>query len=870
MRKKSSLFLVFWFGVCLLCQAQDRRLKITIVDTNIPIRELFARISQQSGFDFSYNSNLLDAEKSIAFSVKRATLEKTLKVLTKQLFLDFEIVDGQIVLLPSSKNLSSGRKEETDFHTLSGFVKDEYNGEYLIGATVTVLGTSRGVVTNAFGYYSIQLEKGLHLLSYSYLGYEASELELMMDKDQKQDVILRQESVDLPNVIVALNAESAVENNDLDQMKLRSQELEQMPEFGGESGLVKGLQSLPGVKMHSDGSAFFYVRGGEKDQNLIIIDDAPIYNPAHLFGFYSMVIPDFTKEIKVYKSDVPSNLGDRLSSIVSIRTKDGNLQKTQFSGALNPLINRFSLEIPTGRERGSIFTSLRRSNFEWLYQKENPDLELAFSDFSFKWNFKVNNKNRIFLTLITGVDGLNNQVDTSGVNWANVAATFRWNHIFGPKLFSNTTIYSGSYTYRLSFVQNSWESAIGTLSLKSDFTHYIKPSIKARFGFEIAGYGFNPGTLATGPLISFIPQLDKRTSRKRVLYYQAEFKPKHRWRLDVGGRLTYWDNLGPAEYYTFGSQSELIDTVSQPVGVYQTYVNFDPRLSLRYQLDSTTSIKLSYGNYHQYLQLITNSVSPFTSLEVWLPSSPNIRPQAAQHVSLGILRYFPKSTFEFSATAYYKHSKNQIDYVPHANTILNPLLEGELRFGTMDAYGTEFLLKKNLGRIRGWFGYTWSRALRKTAGINEDRIYPAFQDRPHDFSLMVNYQVSRRTLFSTYWTSSTGSAFSTPTGFYQFNHQTVPIYTKKNNDRLPNYRRLDVAIKFKLNKNLQNRFQHSLTLSVYNVLAHKNVVAVNFNKVLDPDHKPVVPSNYIFERDLVSTQTDLIRFLPSLTYKFKI
>ena len=335
-------------------------------------------------------------------------------------------------------------------------------------------------------------------------------------------------------------------------------------------------------------------------------------------------------------------------------------------------------------------------------------------------------------------------------------------------------------------------------------------------------------------------------------------------------RFSGWANTGPAEYYTFDEAYEPVDKVSVGEGAYQGYLNLDPRASMQYNVDSTSSLKLSFGVYRQYLQLISNSTSPFNSFEVWLPSSPNIKPQYAHHLALEYLKYFPEVGLGFSSAVYYKKMFNQIDYEPHAQTLLNPFIEGELRFGEMKSYGLELLLKKDLGRLNGWISYTYSRTLRQTPDVNGGREYPAFQDRPHDFSLLLNYQLKRRMQVSAYWTSFTGSAFSSPTGFYRFNQNTVPIYGEKHNDRLPNYRRLDLAFKFILNKNPENRYQHSLTFSIYNALAHRNVVAVNFNKVLDQGGSPIIRANTLSEQQLITTQSDLIRFLPSLTYKFKL
>ncbi|MEZ5038422.1 MAG: carboxypeptidase-like regulatory domain-containing protein [Saprospiraceae bacterium] len=863
MRKLVSiLFLLQATSLALVAQS------VSINASSIRIGDILEEITKQTGLHFSYNSQTISVDQQISFSVRNESLEKTLKRLSRKINIAYSLIENQIVLyLPEEASI-----EKEKYFTLSGFITDRASGETLIGATVAIKGTAQGAITNAFGYYSLPLKAGQYTLHYSYVGYEKEEIQLGLNGSEKKDLSLAPTSIDLPDVIVEQSTTKILDKATLEQMVFRPEDLGNMPEFGGESGLVKGLQSLPGIKMHSDGSAFFYTRGGERDQNLIIIDDAPIYNPSHLFGFYSMVIPDFAKQIDVYKSDVPTNLGDRLSSIVSIRTKDGNLNKFEFSGALNPLINRFSLEAPVVKEKGSIFASFRRSNFEWLYRRAAPRADLGFGDFHFKWNHKLNNKNRLYFTTIIGVDNFTNRTEVAGnagIRWANFAATLRWNHLFGPKLFSNTTIYTGNYDYQLFFAPNYWRSGLGTLSLKSDFTHYARQDYTSKFGWELQGFFVNPGSVSLDTTIAILPTIKPNYARKTVLYYQGIFDLNKKMQLNAGLRLINWANVGPATYYSYNPQYEVTDTVAVGEGIYKRYHHLDPRISLQYEIDSTSKVKVSVGSYHQYLQLISNSVSPFTSLEVWLPANQYIKPQSATQLSLNYVKYFQQAKVEFNTAFYYKAFNHQIDYQDHPTILLNPLVEGELRFGTMESYGMELLLKKQIGRLSGWMSYTLSRTLRQTDGLNEGRPYAAFQDRPHDFSLLLNYRLARRVLFSAYWTAYSGSTFSSPSGFYQFNGQTVPVFAEKNNDRLPAYRRFDFAFKFVLNKKEESRYQHSLTFSVYNALAHKNIVAVNFNKIPVEGGRPVVKADLLSEQALTASQIDLIRFMPSLTYKFR-
>ncbi len=868
-----SLFLFLFFLLPFLSiQAQQDDYQITIQDRSITLREVLQKITEQTGLDFSFNSDKVNVEEKLKIRIKNASLDETMSVLKNELRIDYSIVENQIILnLQKTSFIDSNPK----YYTLSGFLNDQETGESLIGATIELVGTSKGTISNEFGYYAIQLPQGHHQISFSYIGYQNSRNEINLEKDLKLNAQLPTASISLPDVIVGLSSQTKLREKQSSTLKLSPKSLENMPEFAGESGLIKGIQSLPGIKTHSDGSAFFFVRGGEKDQNLIIIDDSPVYNPSHLFGFYSIVVPDFAKSINIYTSDIPTNLGDRLSSIIDIRTKDGNLNRWSFSGALNPLINRFALEIPVVKEKASIFVSTRRSNFDWLFKRNAPNADIGFGDFNFKYNHKINDKNRIYFTLISSSDNFNNQglrnTQSSGISWGNFGATLRWNHIFSPKLFSNSTFNTGNYVYRL-FAPgaNRWESSIGSISLKTDFTHFLSPKYKAKFGGEIQTIYINPGTISTPSTRDLFPRIRNNYSRKSLLYYQVEYALSGKTVINAGLRIPSWKSIGPALYGIYDDNYDVVDTVRINSGSYNNYTKIDPRLSIIQQLNTSSNLKLSVGSYHQFLQLISNSTSPFTALEVWLPASPNIAPQQSWQFACNYYKHFPKSNLDFTVEAYYKHSKNIIDYKSHPETLLNPFLEGELRFGTMNAYGLEFMLKKELGKFNGWMSYNFSRAIRTTGTINNGNPYPAFQDRPHDFSILGNYQLSKKITVSGYFTAFTGSAFSSPTGFYEYNNKVIPIFGSKHNDRLPNYRRFDLAFKFRLNKNINARYQHHLNLSFYNLFAHKNIVAVNFNKVEQEDGPPLVKSNFLSEQSIIASQTSLVNWMPSLTYKFKL
>lgn len=876
--------------LCLYAYGQNNEYGIAPINIDaqdMKLDDLLDEVSRQSQYDFSYNPKTIDGDQLVSITIQGASHERALDILCEELNISYKIVKGQVVL--NTRKKEKVEKEEA-FFTLSGYLSDSENGESLIGATLLIQGSTAGTVANAYGFYSINLPKGKHVLQFGYIGYESQTLDFFMDSNRKLDVKLKTTSLELPNVIVDLSKKIQI-GKESGVAELRPKEFLNMPEFAGESGLVKNIQSLPGMKMHSDGSSFFYVRGGERDQNVIIIDDAPIYNPSHLLGLYSIVIPDFTKSIKVYKSDIPTSLGDRLSSIVSIRTKDGNLNKREFSGSINPLINRFSFESPLKKERGSIFASFRRSNFEWLF-RDNENLEkLEFGDFNLKLNYKINNRNRFYFTFISSSDEFSNRFGASegflsntvvsspaetitrnsaGAKWGNLASTIRWNHVVNDRLFSNTTLYTGNYLFRANFAVADWQSGIGTISLKSDFTHYTNPNTRQQFGLEAQRFYISPGVVSENENLNLFPNIENNYSSKMALYYQGEFKLNPKLTFKAGLRSISWANHGPITYYDFNEQFEASDTIAVGDEIYHRYFNLDPRFSLNYQIDSTSQLTFSLGQYHQYLQLILNSASPFYASDFWLSSSPNIEPQAAQQLALDYSKFFPGSRLIFSASTYFKSYQNQVEYEPHAILLLNPQIEGELRFGSMYSYGLELELKKEIGKVSGWLNYTFSRTLRKTPGFNNNEVYPAFQDRPHDFSMFVNYKYNSRLNISAYLTHFSGTTFSSPTGFYRYNGRNIPIFDKINNSRLPAYQRFDVALQYRLNRNTKRSFEHSISFSIYNVLAHKNVTAIYFNKISEDGEALFIKTNLRAPIPFTASQIDLIRFFPSLTYKFKV
>lgn len=835
------------------------------------IERFIETLSDQTGVLFSYSSQQINAKKSFSFEGANTNLEQILAMLSENHNIDYLVVEKQVVL--KRKGTEEPVSFDQQLFSVSGYLYDSSTGETLIGAAVVVTGTGTGTITNAFGYYSISLPEGKYELSYSYLAFRNERVAVDLTSNLEKSIFLKPSRITLPPVLIRSDIKtSLLEGSQMSRLDFYRDQMEKIPEFGGEVGLIKGLQTLPGIKSHSDGSAFFFVRGGAKDQNLIIIDDAPVYNPSHLFGYYSMVIPDFTKEIKVYKSDMPVHLGDRLSSIIDIRTRDGNLNQFHFTGMLNPLVSRISFEGPIVKGISSYFTSFRTSNIQWIYRAFIPNLDFGFNDFNLKWNYKPNKNNRLFFSFFVGNDLLINTVgntDVSGIRWGNLATSVRWNKVINDQMFMNSVFVASLYQYRLFLGENIWRSNIGTASLKTDFNYYPRPDWRFLYGISFSSHAFDPGSLTSNEGTQILPTITFGKSNELVIYTKATHKLNRKINISAGLRLPTWNNTGPTTLFLYDDQYRLKDTINIANNVrYKVFIHLDPRISLSYSLDSVSTLRFSYGAYHQYIHLLSNTTSPFTSIEVWLPSGINIKPQRADQFALGYTSFFKARQYKFTAEAYYKYMKNQIDYEPHANMLLNPLIEGELRYGLAHAYGLELLLEKTYGKLNGWMNYTYSRVFRRTAEINGGKIYPAFRDRPHDFSIAIDYALTEKTKFNAQWSYSTGSAITTPVGFYTFNDQTVPLYGDKNNDRLPDYHRLDLGLKYSFRKP-GKRIRHTFTFSLYNAYARKNPISINYNKV-EQDGKLVVPVDLFGMSDFVFSQRDLLRIMPSVSYKFEL
>jgi len=870
---------------------QQPMARITLHLDDTPFQNVMEQIEQQSGLSFSYHSRLIDEAERVTIHLDRLPLDEALDIIFSGRRIAFEVVEKQIVLkrarrvnvqVETSVFRDSIVRTPVKF-TVSGFVKDAGTGEVLIGATITIPGGAEGTITNNYGFFSLTLKRDVKELLCSYVGYQDRIITLNSPKNRTVHFTLEKELEPISEVTVYSNEQvNLIRTTRSSEERINPESIRKMPALFGEKDVIKSLAAIPGIKFFGDGSTIFFVRGGGRDQNMITIDEAPVYNPTHLLGYFSAIVPDAVKDVTIYKGDFPANYGGRLSSLIDIRTKDGNMHKFGLDGSIGLLSSKLSLEGPIWKEHISFFASGRRSHIARPVQNWNKNInDLHFSDLHLKLNYHINSKNRLFFSIYRGEDNFEAQGRngiTTGINWINSTTTLRWNHLFSDRLFSNLTLLGSRYDYRLfmNLEKNDyWNSRIDNLSLKYDFTHYLVPGYTLRYGFLSSAHFHDPGNVYLGGE-EWDPgyDLSYKNTHEFTFYVSNQVLVSSKLSIRAGMRATVWQNIGPATEYRVvkttmnGIERDSIAVNESSKGeIYHQTLSLDPRISLVYQPGVQDIFKLSYSRTSQFQYLITNSISPFTSLEVWLPAGPNVLPQYAHQFTIGYTRRSSIPGLSLNTEVYFKRMNNLIDYRDHAHMLMNPLVEEELRFGVGTTYGLETILKKEHGTLTGWVSYTFSRAIYHVDEINGGDPYPAYADRPNDFSLYLSWELRPRLILSGNFIYMTGGPISTPTGFYYFEDHQVPIYAKRNNDRLPDYHRLDVALNWRLNKPGE-RYQHELIFSVYNLYNRINPVAMNFNKTLDENGNLVVPVNFYTNPKLYASRYYLYGIVPSVSYHF--
>jgi hypothetical protein len=751
--------------------------------------------------------------------------------------------------------------------TINGTIRDAETGETLIGASVRIQERSTsGTTSNNYGFYSLSSAEGDYTLVFSYIGYQTVMQKISLHGDQTLNLSLKV-SGSLQEVVVRSNRSGTnrVRSPQMGLEKLNMAQINMVPVIMGERDILKTITLMPGIKSGGEGNAGFFVRGGAADQNLILLDEAPVYNASHLLGFFSTFNSDAIKDVSIYKGGgMPAEYGGRLSSVLDVKMNDGNNQNFTVQGGLGLIASRLKVEGPLVKDKGSFMVSARRTYVD-LFLKASSDStvnssKLYFYDLNAKANYHFNDKNTLYLSGYFGKDVLGVQ-DIFGTDWGNTTATLRFNHLFSNKLFSNTSLIFSNYSYVVQQFQNQEDfkikSQIQDWNLKEDFQYELGSNHSLKFGLNVLYHQISPGEIKASANSSFNDiEVEDRFGYEAAAYVSDEWKASDKLTLLFGVRMNGMLVMGPGTFKTYHPDGTASTVNALGSGkLLKSYFNPEPRFSASYLLSEQQSVKFSYGRNTQNIHLLSNSTSS-TPTDVYVMSSNNIKPEIADQLSAGYFRNFSNDDYEFSAEAYYKWMQNQIDYKDGAQLLVNSDVESLLTYGSGRAYGVELLLKKKRGRFNGWVGYTLSRTERKFDAINNGSYYAARQDRTHDLSLVGIYKLNKRWSLSSAFIYGTGNAVTYPTGKYILNGLTMYSYSERNGYRLPATHRLDIGAT--LEGKEHKRYHSSWTFSIYNVYGYHNPYAITFR-----DSKTVPNTTEAVRTSLFPIP------IPSVTWNFK-
>jgi hypothetical protein len=743
-------------------------------------------------------------------------------------------------------------------HTISGSIKDKATGESLMGATLTIIDKPGiGVKANEYGFYSLLLPEGKYTFRVTYVGYKEERKEMELTKNTIFNWVLESKSALREVKISSKRKDDNLTKATMGTETLNMKEIAKLPVIFGEKDVLKTIQLLPGIKSAGEGNSGFSVRGGATDQNLIILDEAPVYNASHLLGFFSTFNSDAIKDATIIKGNSPAQYGGRLASVLDVKMKDGNNKDYKVSGGIGLISSRLTVEGPIQKEKSSFIISGRRTYADAFLKltKDYKDTRLYFYDLNAKANYSINKNNKLFASGYFGKDilGLGTGL---GIDWGNTTGTLRWNHVVNSKMFSNTSLIYSNYDFNIGIKEGSTEvninSNIKDINLKQDFSYYANPKNSIRFGFNIIHHTIKPST--TSGTVTNSTSKTGRESLENSIYATNEFKPNDKITIDYGLRLSAYSLLGGDTYKEY-EKGKIEDSIVLAEGSFgKTYLNIEPRITSNYRINDVSSIKAGYARNTQHLHLLSNSSGGSPS-DQWIGNSYNIKPEIADQFSLGYSRNFNNDNYELGIETYYKNMQNQVDYKDGADINNAPDVESELLFGKGRAYGLELLVKKKTGKLTGWIGYTLSKTERLVEGINKGEWYNAKQDRTHDLSIVSVYQLTKKWSLSGLFVYNTGNAVTFPTGKYDMNGTTVYQYAKRNANRMPTNHRLDVSATYESNR--KGRFQSSWNIGLYNVYGRQNAYSISFED--NPNDKTKTQA----------VQTSLFKWVPSITYNFK-
>lgn len=769
--------------------------------------------------------------------------------------------------------------------TITGRIKDASSGETLIAVSIIDKGTYIGTVSNEYGFYSITLDKGIHNLEVSYLGYKTFTTTIDLTKNTKLDVSLTESTESLDAVEISTFTEKvSVKKAEMSVNKMKVQTIKSIPAVLGEVDVLRSITTLPGVTTAGEGQSGFNVRGGAADQNLVLLDEATLFNTSHLFGFFSVINADAIKDLKLYKGGIPAKYGGRISSVLEIHQKDGNKYGFHGNGGIGLLSSRLTLEGPIGSDKASFFISGRRSYADLFLPIVQPDnkSKAYFYDLNTKVNWEVDDENKLFLSGYFGRDIF--ALGTSFVNeYGNAVANLRWNHVFNSKLFSNLSLIYSNYYYGLEFdlAGFQWDSGLENINLKYDLTQYYNDRLTLNYGLQTTGYIFNPGKIdpskeGTG-IVS--EQLPKKHAIENALYLDVEHQLTDDIDLRYGVRFTNFIRLGEknsniyqGDPVTYDEDLKLYEEAT-PIGevdidiskIRKQFYNFEPRFSIAYAFNKTSSIKGSYQRMVQYIHQISNTQSP-TPLDIWTPSGEYFDPQISDQIAFGYYKEF-NGVYSLTAEVFGKKVKNRIDYIDGAELVAQEAVEAITLNGRARAYGLELMFKKETGKFNGWISYTLSKSEQQTPGrnateigINNGEWYASGYDKTHDVSVIANYDASKKWKFNTAFTYQTGQPVTYANASYSYLGLNVPNYGLRNENRLPNYHRLDLSATYTPTKYETKSWKGEWIFSIYNVYNRNNASSISFRQ--DQNYDTGVTRN-------VTEQNSIFGMIPSVAFNFK-
>ncbi len=739
--------------------------------------------------------------------------------------------------------------------TISGTITDASDGETLLGVNVYTKGGSlKGAVTNQYGFYSIDIPEGTTHLITSYLGYETQSVDITKLEQQFLNIKLNQNKEVLDEVVVeATSTVTDIKSVQMSVNKLSAATIKEMPALFGEVDVVQSLQLLPGVTNSGEGSSGFNVRGGTVDQNLVLLDEAPLYNTSHFFGLFSVFNADAIKDVTLYKGGIPAAYGGRVSSILDVRQKEGNNQEFKGTGGISIISSRLAVEGPLKKDRGSFLVAGRATYAGLLLRLQNNKNRVGFYDLNAKGSYQLNDKNKLFLSGYFGND--NFELDKLLSNsYGNATINLRWNHIYSHKLFSNLSAIYNQYYYKLGldFIKINWESNIENANIKYDFNYYLNSNWKFQMGVNGLYYKFNPGDITQQEGGDFINpvSLEKKRAFEPAIYTSVKNTIGDKFELEYGLRYSAFLRLGGQVLNTYLDSPLRFNRL---IGIYErndpngeesfeqgdvikTFYGLEPRFGASVILDEDTSIKASYQRTNQYIHLLSNTNAP-SPIDIWAPSGKFIKPQRSNQYALGFFKNFKEDNYSLEIEGYYKNVDNRIDYLDGAELIGNNAIETEILQGEMRSYGTEILLKKNHGRFTGWLSYTLSKSEQRVegrnrfeSGINEGQWYNTPFDRTHDLSITGMYKINAKWRASANFIYQTGRPTTYPEGRFNFDSISVPIYTSRNDERLPDYHRLDLSVTYVPSSNKKRFWDGEWVLSLYNVYGRRNASSINFKE----------------------------------------